>query len=77
MLAGDMRDNESEVPIFLEKDPCRFLPIQFGRGLIVFMAGGGILEKPAESNTGNRSRTRCPEAVTTSRILKTKKIHPQ
>lgn len=29
-----------------------------GRGLIVLLAGGGILQKPVASNTGNNSRTR-------------------
>lgn len=29
-----------------------------GRGLIVLLAGGGILQKPAASNTGSNSRTR-------------------
>lgn len=30
----------------------------YGRGLIVLLAGGGILRKPAASNTGSNSRTR-------------------
>lgn len=30
----------------------------YGRGLIVLLTGGGILQKPVASNTGNSSRTR-------------------
>jgi hypothetical protein len=40
-------------------------------GLIVLIAGGGILENPAASNTGSMSRTRWPEVVTTSNTLHT------
>lgn len=29
----------------------------YGRGLIVLLAGGGILQKPAASKTGKSSRT--------------------
>lgn len=32
--------------------------INYGRGFIVLLAGGGILQNPAASNTGSNSRTR-------------------
>lgn len=32
--------------------------ISYGRGLMVLLAGGGILQKPAASKTGSNSRTR-------------------
>lgn len=50
----------------------------YGRGLIVLLAGGGILQKPAASKTGKSSRTLpgiLPSSILYERFKKRKKFN--